>query len=135
MSIETEILKSSKVVAVVGLSSDPERPSCRVANYLQNNGYRVIPVNPKEKEIIGETSYPSLTAIPEQVDIVDIFRRSEEVMSLVEDAIKIGAKVVWMQEGVINQAAADKATQAGLKVVMNKCMRKELMKLHSEAKG
>jgi uncharacterized protein len=135
MSIETEILKSSKVVAVVGLSADPERPSCRVANYLQNNGYRVIPVNPKEKEIIGETSYPSLTAIPEQVDIVDIFRRSEEVMSLVEDAIKIGAKVVWMQEGVINQAAADKATQAGLKVVMNKCMRKELMKLHSEAKG
>ena len=135
MSIESEILKSSKTVAIVGLSPDPERPSFLVGNYLKNQGYHIIPVNPKEKEIIGEISYPNLTAIPEPVDVVDIFRRSEDVMPIVEEAIKIGAKTVWMQEGVINQSAADRATQAGLKVVMNKCMRKELMKLYSEENG
>ena len=135
MSIEAEILKSSKVVAVVGLSSDPERPSYRVADFLRHNGYRVIPVNPKEKEIIGVTCYPNLTAIPEQLDVVDIFRRSEDVMPIVEDAIKIGAKVVWMQEGVINQAAAEKAKKVGLKVVMDKCMLKELKKLYDEERG
>jgi predicted CoA-binding protein len=135
MSIESEILNASKVVAIVGLSPDPERPSFRVGDYLKRQGYHIIPVNPKEKEILGEISYPNLTAIPEPVDVVDIFRRSEDVMPIVEEAIKIGAKTVWMQEGVINQAAADRATQAGLKVVMNKCMRKELMKLHSEENG
>ena len=135
MSIELEILKSSKTVAIVGLSPDPERPSFLVGNYLKNQGYHIIPVNPKEKEIIGEISYPNLTAIPEPVDVVDIFRRSEDVMPIVEEAIKIGAKTVWMQEGVINQSAADRATQAGLKGVMNKCMRKELMKLYSEENG
>ena len=135
MSIESEILKSSKTVAIVGLSPDPERPSFLVGNYLKNQGYHIIPVNPKEKEIIGEISYPNLTAIPEPVDVVDIFRRSEDVMPIVEEAIKIGAKTVWMQEGVINQSAADRATQAGLKVVMNKCMRKELMKLKGEENG
>ena len=132
MSIESEILKSSKVVAIVGLSPDPERPSFLVGDYLRHQGYHIIPVNPKEKEILGEISYPNLTAIPEPVDVVDIFRRSEDVMPIVEEAIKIGAKTVWMQEGVINQAAADRATQAGLRVVMNKCMRKELMKLKGE---
>ena len=135
MSIEAEILRSSKVVAVVGLSPDPERPSNRVASFLQQNGYRIIPVNPKEKKIIGETSYPNLTAIPEHVDVVDIFRHSEDVEPVVEEAIKIGAKAIWMQEGVINHGAADKATRAGLKVVMDKCMRKELMKLKSEKNG
>jgi predicted CoA-binding protein len=135
MSIESEILKSSKVVAIVGLSPDPERPSCRVGDYLKHQGYHIIPVNPKEKEILGEISYPNLTAIPEPVDVVDIFRRSEDVVPIVEEAIKIGAKTVWMQEGVINQATADRATQSGLRVVMNKCMRKELMKLHSEERG
>jgi predicted CoA-binding protein len=132
MSTEAEILKSCKVVAVVGLSSDPERPSYRVASFLQQNGYRVIPVNPKEQKIIGMTCYPDLVAIPDKVEVVDIFRRSEDVLPIVENAIKIGAKAVWMQEGVINQAAAEKATQAGLKVVMNKCMRKELIKLNEE---
>lgn len=132
MNTEAEILKSSHVVAIVGLSPDPTRPSCRVADYLRNQGYKIIPVNPKEKVIMAETSYPNLTAIPGPVDVVDIFRRSEDVLPIVEEAIKIGARVVWMQEGVVNNEAAAKATKAGLKVVMDKCMRKELMKIHSE---
>jgi predicted CoA-binding protein len=122
-------------VAVVGLSGDPSRPSCRVADYLRDHGYKIIPVNPKEKVLMGETSYPNLSAIPEPVDVVDIFRRSEDVMPIVEEAIKIKAGTVWMQEGIINEAAADKARQAGLKVVMDKCMRKELMKMHEQEKG
>lgn len=134
MDIEKEILESYRVVAVVGLSSDTERPSNRVASYLQQNGYRVIPVNPKEKEILNETSYSNLMEISERVDVVDIFRRSEDVMAIVEGAIKIGAKAVWMQEGVINQTAADRALKAGLKVVMDKCMRKELIKLQEQGK-
>ena len=134
MSIESEILTSSHVVAVVGMSTNPERPSCRVADYLRNYGYKIIPVNPNEKVLMNETSYPNLTAIPEPVDVVDIFRKSEDVMPVVEEAIKIKAKAVWMQEGIINEVAAEKAREAGLKVVMNKCMRKELMKLHSEQK-
>jgi len=135
MGIESDILKSSHVVAVVGLSGDPSRPSCRVADYLRDHGYKIIPVNPKEKVLMGETSYPNLSAIPEPVDVVDIFRRSEDVMPIVEEAIKIKAGTVWMQEGIINEAAADKARQAGLKVVMDKCMRKELMKMHEQEKG
>jgi len=116
------------------MSTNPERPSCRVADYLRNYGYKIIPVNPNEKVLMNETSYPNLTAIPEPVDVVDVFRRSEDVMPVVEEAIKIKAKAVWMQEGIINEVAAEKAREAGLKVVMNKCMRKELMKLHSEQK-
>ena len=135
MNVEEEILKSYKVVAIVGLSPDPERPSYRVASFLQQNGYRIIPVNPEEKKIIGETSYPNLTAISEDVDVVDIFRRSEDVQTIIEEAIKIGAKAIWMQEGVINYTAADKATRAGLKVVMDKCMRKELAKLLNKETG
>ncbi len=133
MSIEAEVLESYKVVAVVGLSPDPERPSNRVAKYLKQHGYKVIPVNPTLKEVLGEISYPDLTKVPEKVDIVDIFRRSEDVMPVVEEAIKIKAKVVWMQEGIINREAAEKAEKAGLKVVMDKCMRKELMKLKEES--
>jgi len=129
MGIE-EILKSSHVVAVVGMSSDPTRPSCRVADYLRNHGYKVIPVNPNEKELMGLTVYPNLTAIKEAVDIVDIFRRSEDVLPIVEEAIRIKVKTVWMQERIINEQAADLARLAGLNVVMDKCMRKELMKLH-----
>ena len=129
MSIEAEILKSCKVVAVVGLSSDPERPSNRVASFLQQNGYKIIPVNPKEQNVFGVKCYPDLASVPEKVDVVDIFRRSEDVLPIVEDSVKIGAKAVWMQEGVVNQAAADKASKAGLKVVMDKCMRKELAKM------
>ena len=131
MSTEEEILSSSRLVAVVGLSPNPDRPSHSVASYLKKNGYKIIPVNPQEKEILGEVCYPDLSSIPEQVDVVDIFRRSEEVPAIVEEAIKIGAKAVWMQEGVINEVAANRAKEAGLSVVMDRCMLKEHQKLHS----
>lgn len=128
MSIAAEILKTSRVVAVVGLSAKPERPSYVVASYLKKNGYKIIPVNPQVEEVLGEVSYPDLSSIPEPVDVVDIFRRSEEVLPIVEGAIKIGAKAVWMQEGVVNEEAATRAKEAGLKVVMDKCLRKEHLK-------
>ena len=126
---EAEILTKYRNVAVVGLSSDPLKPSRKVAVYLAEHGYNVIPVNPKATEILGKKSYPSLSAVPEKVEIVDIFRRPENVMPIVEEAIKVGAKVVWMQEGIVNEAAAQKAREAGLQVVMDKCIRRELMKL------
>jgi len=116
-------------VAIVGASSNPERPSYRVVRYLMKHGYHVIPVNPSVQEILGKTSYPDLSSIPEKVEVVDIFRRSDEVMPIVDEAIKIGAKVVWMQEGVINEEAAAKVRDAGLLVVMDKCMRKQHMQL------
>ena len=116
-------------MAIVGLSPNPDRPSHRVASYLKEKGYKIIPVNPAVKEVLGEPSYPDLVSIPEPVDVVDIFRRSEEVPAIVEEAIKIGAKAVWMQEGVVNEKAASRAKEAGLLVVMNKCMRKEHKKL------
>jgi predicted CoA-binding protein len=131
MTVEEEILKNYRVIAVVGLSANPERASNRVAGYLRNNGYQIIPVNPNEKEIFGETSYPELSAIGEPVEVVNIFRRPENVLPVVEEAVRLGVKAVWMQEGVINQAAADYAEAAGLKVVMNKCMRKELFRMLS----
>lgn len=116
-------------MAIVGASSNPERPSYRVVRYLMKHGYHVIPVNPSVQEILGKTSYPDLSSIPEKVEVVDIFRRSDEVMPIVDEAIKIGAKVVWMQEGVINEEAAAKVRDAGLLVVMDKCMRKQHMQL------
>lgn len=119
------ILSEYRTVAVVGLSPRPEKPSYEVASYLQGRGYRIIPVNPAAKEVLGETSYPSLAAIPEPVDIVNIFRRSEDVPPIVDAAIQIGAKVVWMQLGIANEAAASRARRAGLKVVMDKCMKTE----------
>lgn len=128
MTIE-EILKQSHTIAVVGVSNNPERPSYIVAKYLKEHGYRIIPVNPQLKELLGETSYPDLLSIPYPVDVVDIFRRSEEVPSIVDQAIKMGAKVVWMQEGIINEEAANKARQAGLTVVMDKCMKKQHEKM------
>ncbi|OIP28192.1 MAG: CoA-binding protein [Chloroflexi bacterium CG_4_10_14_0_8_um_filter_46_9] len=131
MSVEREILNSSQVVAVVGLSPKSDRPSYQVASYLKEQGYRIIPVNPRAKEILGELCYPNLGSIPEPVDVVDIFRRSEEVPDIVEEAIKIGAKAVWMQEGVINKEAAAQAREAGLLVVMDKCMLKEHRKLQT----
>ncbi len=127
--LEAKILNEYRTVAVVGASPNPERPSYRVANYLAEHGYHVIPVNPNVQQILGKTSYPDLTSIPEPVEVVDIFRRSEEVMPIVEEAIKIGAKAVWMQEGVINEQAAARAKAAGLLVVMDKCMFKEHRKL------
>jgi len=129
MSMAEKILNSSRVVAMVGLSSKPDRPSYKVAGYLKEQGYKIIPVNPAEKEILGEPSYPDLASISESIDVVDIFRRSEEVPPIVEEAIKIGAKAVWMQEGIVNEEAAARARKAGLMVVMNKCMRKEHLKL------
>jgi predicted CoA-binding protein len=131
MSAEEEILNSSRIIAMVGLSPRPDRPSYLVASYLKEQGYRIIPVNPTEKEILGEPCYPSLASIPEPVDAVDIFRHSEEVPAVVEEAIKIGAKAVWMQEGVINEEAAVQAERAGLMAVMDKCMLKEHRKLQS----
>lgn len=129
MSKEADILSSVKTVAIVGLSSNPDRPSHRVGCYLKANGYRVIPVNPKEKEVLGENAYPDLASIPEPVDVVDIFRPAEEVPAIARDAIEIGAKVVWMQEGIINEQAAVLAEAAGLQVVMDRCMRREHMKM------
>ena len=128
VSIEEEILNSGRVIAVVGLSPRHDRPSYQVANYLKEQGYRIIPVNPTVKEILGETCYPDLASITEPIDAVDIFRRSEEVPDIVEEAIKIGAKAVWMQEGVVNEEAAGRARDAGLMVVMDKCMLKEHQK-------
>jgi predicted CoA-binding protein len=123
--VEDKILSEYRNIAVVGLSPNPERPSHRVASYLAEQGYNIIPVNPSAQQILGRTSYPDLSSIPEPVEVVDIFRRSEEVISIVEEAIKVRAKAIWMQEGVINEEAAAKARGAGLMVVMDKCMRKE----------
>ncbi len=132
MSTEEEILSFSRVVAVVGLSAKPDRPSYRVASYLKEQGYKIIPVNPAEKEVLGEPCYPDLASIPESVDVVDVFRRSEEVPPIVEEAIRIGAKTVWMQKGVINEEAAARGREAGLRVVMDKCMLKEHQKLKKQ---
>lgn len=124
----SEILKSSRTIAVVGLSAKRFRPSYGVAEYLQSAGYRVIPVNPAEAEVLGEKSYARLEDIPERVDIVDIFRRSEFVPEIVESAIRIGARAVWMQEGVMHVEAAESARRAGLLAVMNTCILKEHIK-------
>jgi uncharacterized protein len=124
-----EILKSSHTIAVVGLSSNPMRPSNGVAAYLQRAGYRVIPVNPNESEVLGEKCYARLEDVPEKIDVVDIFRRAECVPEIVESAIRVGAKTVWMQEGVVNQQAAERARAAGLEVVMDRCTLKEHRKL------
>jgi predicted CoA-binding protein len=120
-----EILKSSRTIAVVGLSNRKFRPSYGVAEYLKSAGYRIIPVNPNETEVLGEKCYARLEDIPEKVDIVDVFRRSEFVPEIIESAIGIGARAVWMQEGVIHPEAAEKARQAGLFVAMDLCMLKE----------
>jgi predicted CoA-binding protein len=119
----SRLLKSYRNIAVVGLSPKPERPSYQVAAYLLVAGYHIIPVNPGQSEILGLTCYPDLLAVPGPVEIVDIFRRSEEVGVVVEQAIAIGAKVVWMQEGIVNEAAAALAREAGLKVFMNRCLK------------
>jgi uncharacterized protein len=120
-----ELLRKSHVIAVVGLSSKKYRASHGVAEYMQKRGYRIIPVNPNETEVLGEKAYPRLEDVPEHVDIVDIFRRSEFVKPVVDSAIRIGASAVWMQEGVEDEAAARKAAKAGLAVVMDRCILKE----------
>jgi predicted CoA-binding protein len=126
-----ELLASSKTIAVVGLSSKPFRPSFGVSQYLQSAGYRIIPVNPNESLILGEKCYARLEDIPEKIDIVDIFRRSELVPEVADAAIRIGARAIWMQEGVENEPAAARARSAGLFVVMDLCIAKELHKLHT----
>ncbi|MEK7831584.1 MAG: CoA-binding protein [Acidobacteriota bacterium] len=129
--IET-ILNECRTVAVVGLSSNPIRPSYDVAGYLQRNGYRIIPVNPNEVEVLGERAYPSLADVPEKFDLVDIFRRSEEAGHHVDEAIRLGAKAVWMQDDVIDQEAAERALAAGLLVVMDDCvLRQHVRRQHN----
>jgi predicted CoA-binding protein len=123
------ILKENHVIAVVGLSANWYRPSFFAAKYLQDHGYRIIPVNPAYEEILGEKCYPSLLEIPEPVDVVQIFRKPEDVPPIVQQAIKIGVKVVWMQLGVINREAARIAEGAGLDVVMDRCMKIEHARL------
>jgi predicted CoA-binding protein len=123
------ILKENRVIAMVGISAHWYRPSYFAAKYLQEHGYRVIPVNPSYHEVLGETCYPSLKAIPEPVDVVDCFRKSEEIPAIAADAIAIGAKVLWLQIGVINDAAAEEARAAGLDAVMNRCMKIEHARL------
>jgi predicted CoA-binding protein len=121
----TDLLKSARTIAVVGLSSNPMRPSHGVAAYLQTQGYRIIPVNPQIQSALGERAYPSLRAIPEKVDVVDVFRRSEFVPEIVEQVIELKLPALWLQEGVIHEEAAEKARRAGVFVVMDRCMLKE----------
>lgn len=124
-----QILETARPIAIVGLSDKPERDSHQVAAYLQAHGYRVIPVNPMVSGILGEKSYPSVSSIPEQIDVVDVFRKPDAVMEIVEDAIQAGASAVWLQLGVVNLEAAGRAAEAGLQVVMDRCMKIEHKRL------
>lgn len=125
----SRILEECRTIAVVGLSSDISRPSNGVSGYMRRVGYRVIPVNPNETKVFGENAYPDLASVPEKIDLVDVFRRSEEAGKAVDEAIAVGAKAVWLQEGVIDRAAAQRALDAGLLVVMDRCWLKEHIKL------
>ena len=125
----SEILRVCRTIAVVGLSAKRYRPSYGVAEYMQRSGYRIIPVNPHETEILGENCYPDVESIPEPIDIVDVFRRPEFVPEIVEAAIRKGAKVIWMQEGVVHEEAARRAREAGLVVVMDRCILKDHRRL------
>lgn len=124
-----EVLRSAKTIAVVGLSSNPARASFGVSRFLQRQGFRIIPVNPNEQEVLGERAYPSLRDVPEQIDIVDIFRRPAKVPEVIDDAMQKRVPFIWMQEGVINHDAALKAEAAGIPVVMDRCILKELARL------
>jgi predicted CoA-binding protein len=121
----TDLLKKAKTMAVVGLSDNPLRPSYGVSAYMQNHGYRIIPVNPQITTCLGETAYDSLLEVPEKIDIVNIFRRPEFVEEVVEQAIQLKVPAIWMQEDVIHEQAAEKARQAGIFVVMDRCILKE----------
>ncbi len=125
MSEIKDILSRFKTVAVVGCSRNPEKPAHFVPKYLKQNGYKIIPVNPSAEEVLGEKCYPSLLDVPDEIDIVDILRSSDQAEPIVDAAIKKKAKVIWMQEGIVNERAAEKARAAGLEVVMNRCMMKE----------
>ncbi len=119
MDLVDEQLQNSKTIAVVGLSGDPDRISFRVTRYMQEQGYRIIPVNPMVQEVLGEKSYPDLESVPEPIDMVNIFRRSELVPPVVDQAIEVGVKYIWMQDGVINPESAAKAEAAGIPVIMD----------------
>lgn len=122
MSIEKQIFETSKTIAVVGLSSNPARASHGVAQYFQSQGYRIIPVNPQETEVLGEKSYPDLRSVPETIDLVNVFRRPEHVPAIVEEAITVGARAIWLQQGITHPEAEAKAREAGLLVVSDACM-------------
>ena len=124
------ILDECRTIAVVGLSSDPSRASNSVSGYMRRQGYRVIPVNPNETSVFDEKAYPDLFAVPEKIELVDVFRRSDEAGKAVDEAIAVGAKAVWLQEGVIDSAAAQRAEDAGLMVVMDRCWLKEHIRAH-----
>jgi predicted CoA-binding protein len=123
------VLKKYKVVAVVGLSPKPERDSHKVAKYMKEHDYTIVPVNPGQKNILGEKCYPNLKTIPFPVDIVDVFRKPDAVPPIVDDAVEIGARVIWMQLGIVHNESADKAREAGLEVVMDRCMKIEHMRM------
>lgn len=125
-----DLLATANTVAVVGASSDPSRPSHGVMRRLQSAGYRVFPVNPNERTVLGETAYPTLAALPERVDIVDVFRRPDATPPLADEAVAAGAKTLWLQQGVVNEEAAERATRGGLTVVMDRCIAVDLAVLH-----
>jgi predicted CoA-binding protein len=124
------ILSRCRTIAVVGLSPKENRPSYQVASYMLEAGYKIIPVNPGHSKILGQTCYPDLCSIPDSVEIVDIFRRSDQVVPFIKDAIEIGAKVIWMQQGIINEEAARIAEQSGLTVIMDRCIKIDHLQLH-----
>lgn len=127
-----KILDECRTIAVVGLSDKPDRDSYRVAAYMQQQGYRIIPVNPRLKEVLGEKAYPNLESVPEKVDIVNVFRRSEQVPEVVEEALKIKPKVIWMQLGIKNEEAAARARENGIEVIMDRCLMVEHRRLKGE---
>jgi predicted CoA-binding protein len=129
-----ELLRTTRTIAVVGLSDNPARPSHGVAAYLKRQGYRIIPVNPAVKEVLGEKAYSRLEDVPDKIDVVDVFRRSEHVPEIVDSAIAIGATAVWMQDGVVHEEAAARARAAGLFVVMDRCMLRDHAYLAQEGK-
>jgi len=127
-----KILREFKTIAVVGLSPRPDRPSHRVASYLKEQGYKVIPIHPQAAEILGERCYPDLRSVPEPVEVVNIFRRPKDVPPVVKEAIEIRAKAIWIQEGIVNEEAAAMAQEAGLLVVMDRCILKELRRMKGD---
>jgi uncharacterized protein len=125
------LLGEAHTIAVVGLSSNPDRPSYEVAEYLQEHGYRIVPVNPQESEVLGERAYPTLADVPEdiRIDVVDVFRRAEHTPAVAREAVAIGAKVLWLQEGIVNEEAARIGQEAGLHVIMGVCIKKTRQRL------
>ena len=126
------LLGDVRTIAVVGLSSRPNRPSYEVARYLQEHGYRIVPVNPNETEVLGEKAYASLAEVPERIDVVDVFRRAEETPAIARDAVAIGARVLWLQEGIVSDEAARIASEGGLEVIMGVCIRHVRARLMGE---